>query len=156
MEEKYNNAIKAGIIGGVTLALYYLLQFILGYIPVVNFLVAVLACLLWPVILLVSVGIGAYGVKLASQHVKTLVDGIILGAVAGAVAGLISAVAQIIFNILSALLSSSTSDIVGSAIGVVFSGVCGSVAAVAIIVVAAILGAIGGALYTFLVLKIQA
>ncbi len=162
MEAKYIQAIKAGIIGGVVIGFCIILTLIIGVIANSSTALSALGalnCCISILIVILLVGVGALGVRMASAHVTTLKDALIVSAVAGAVAGIISAVVYVIDSILSPLLAyNQVYDIYGySPIGMSALGGFGSICCCgpAILVISVILAVIGGAIYAAVKLKLS-
>jgi hypothetical protein len=161
MEAKYIQAIKAGIIGGVVIGFCIILTLIVSVITSSTAFTALgaLNCCIFILIVILLVGVGALGVRMASAHVMTLNDALIVSAVAGAVAGIISAVVYVIDSILSPLLTyNQVYDIYGySPAGMSALGAFGSICCCgpAILVISVVLAVIGGAIYAALKLKLS-
>jgi hypothetical protein len=168
MEAKYNAAIKAGVIGGVLLAGYVVLQLLLNIvsglvsIPGINLLIGACGCLWWAVLIVLGAGTGALAVNFASKVVTKLVDGIIVAAVAGAIAGVIYAIIAVVVAFLTPLLNIgsyiNTSDVggelLGGAIGSAAIGTVACLCAPVWVVIIIILAVIGGAIWGALKLKL--
>lgn len=158
MEAKYNEAIKAGIIGGVLLAVCAVLRLILSVIgmPVLS---TVCGCLIWLLVIIIAAGTGALAVKYAEKLLAKLTDAIVVSAVAGAVAGLIYAVVQVVIGFVEPLLnigaySDVTSGLAGGVAGSAFLGMLTCLCAPVYLIIVIILAVIGGALYGALKLKL--
>jgi len=162
MEAKYNAAIKAGVIGGVLLAVYAVIMFVINlitwnaWVPGLGILQTGCGCLFWPVIIVIGAGTGALAVKFAASLLTKLTDAIIVSAASGAIAGLIYAVIAIVTNIITPLLTSYYTDLgLGGLGGSAFAGICGILCLPVYIIIVAILAAIGGAIYGALQLKLK-
>ncbi len=159
MEAKYNAAIKAGVIGGVLLAICAIISLIIGLFPALSCLAGLCLFIL---VIVIALGTGALAVMYATGTITKLVDAIVVSAVAGAVAGVIYAVVQVVIAFIQPFLNigeySYTSDIgsilagnaIGSAAGGMFTCICAPVTVVIVI----ILAIIGGAIYGLLKLKL--
>ena len=168
MEAKYNAAIKAGVIGGVLLAGYVVLQLLLNIVngftslPGMNLLILACGCLWWAVLIVIGAGTGAMAVNFAAKAITKLVDGIIVSAVAGAIAGLIYAVVNVVVAFITPFLSVgsyiNTSDLggqlAGGAIGSAAAGTVTCLCAPVWVVIIIILAMIGGAIWGALKLKL--
>jgi len=165
MEAKYVEAIKAGIIGGVVIGFCIILTLIVSVIATSSTAFTALGalnCCIFILIVILLVGVGALGVRMASAHVTTLKDALIVSAVAGAVAGVISAIVYVVDSIVSPLLvHTEVYNIYGSygytpaslsALGAIGSVCC---CGPAVLVISVILAVIGGAIYAALILKLS-
>ncbi len=169
MEAKYVEAIKAGIIGGVILAVLALisqLASILGYVNVedytndpssilavagVGLAISCCICLLYIVAL---VGTGAIAVRMSNLLLRDLNDAVIVSAVAGAVAGLIWGIVSIVLSMLGELIKGSGSGVAGRVGGSMFSGICGLICCLpAAIIIGIVIAVVGGAIYWAVILK---
>ncbi len=162
MEAKYNAAIKAGVIGGILLAAYAVIMFVINlitwnaWVPGLDFLQSGCGCLLWPVVIVLSAGTGALAVKYAASLLTKLQDALMVSALAGAVAGLIYAVITIVIAVITPVLTSIYTDVGLSGLGgSAFAGICGIICLPVYIVIVAIIAAIGGAIYGALQLKLS-
>ena len=177
MEAKYVQAIKAGIIGGVILAVCMLVNMFIGIINSNSYSgvpdisaglmgLGLLSCCIFLVEIVILAGTGALAVQMAKSLVVKLDEAAVVGAIAGAIAGLIGTVIQVISAVVTPWLSnvssysnyypygnyglgSSTFSMVTGLVGAVIC--CGPV----LIIVGAILAAIGGAIYAVAVLKVK-
>jgi hypothetical protein len=168
MDAKYNAAIKAGVIGGILLAGYVVLQLLVNVVntftslPGINILIIICGCLWWVVLVVLAAGTGAMAVNFASKVVTKLTDGLIVAAIAGVIAGIIYAVVAVVIGFITPLLKVgpylSTSDL-----GVMLEQIAAvaAVAGVAVcicaplwLVIIVILAVIGGAIWGALKLKL--
>ena len=137
MEEKYMNGIKAGVAGGIVLAIAAVIA---HFLPLIG-------CLISPLTFIVWLAIGAVAIYLGPKAVTKLMDAAIIGAVAGVVAQVI----VLVVNFLLVLLGLATGvTIEGIMIGIVATLIGGVIG----IVIAAVLAAIVAIVYTYVVLKI--
>lgn len=169
MEEKFIAAIKGGVIGGVLLAAYAVVQLVVNVInwnmaiPGIGVASTVCGCLSWLVLLVVGVGTGALAVMFGAKALTKLVDAIVASAVAGAIAGIIYAVVIVVIAFIEPFLGFSTyaytsdiaSDLAGSALGSAFLGSVTCLCAPVYVIAIAILAVIGGAIYAALKLKLS-
>lgn len=160
MEEKFIAAIKGGVIGGILLAAYVVVQLVINVInwnmaiPGIGIASTICGCLSWPMLLVIGIGTGALAVWFGAKALTKLVDGIVASAVAGAIAGIIYAVTKVVIAFITPFLGFNMSDIAadlaGNALGSAFLGsltcLCAPVYVIAIIILAVIGGAIYGAL----------
>lgn len=156
MELKYSQAVKAGVIGGVVLALLIILRS--GFDIIGSWttsLLGIVGCCVWLVEIVVIMATGALAVRFALGLLKDMNDSLIVGAAAGGVAGLIGAGITVIMAFITPLISGTTysgSDIgsgLGSGLGLSLVGGIGSACCCApfYIIVSIILGAVGGLIY---------
>lgn len=175
MEAKYIQAIKAGIIGGVILAVCMLATLFIDIINSNAYVysgltgLGLLSCCIFIVEIIVLVGTGALAVQMAKSLVVKLDEAAVVGAAAGAVAGLIGTVIQVISAVVRPWLSNVSSYAnyynyypyntygIGSSTLSMFGGLVGAVCCCGpmLIIVGAILAAIGGAIYAVAVLKVK-
>jgi hypothetical protein len=168
MQSKYIAAITAGIVGGILLAAYAIIGFVLELaawnmsIPGVGAASGACGCLLIPAILVIALATGVLAVMWA-KGLEKLADAAIIAALAGALAGLIYGVIAVIIAFLRPVIEFGTSvdssDLVGGlALGSLFGaggGVLACVCAPVWLVAVAIVAAIGGAIYASLKLKLK-
>lgn len=168
MEAKYMQAIKAGVIGGVILAVGMLINLFISIITsnLSAFTgLGLVSCCIFLLEIVVLIGTGALAVKMAGPLVTKLGDAIAIGAVSGAVAGLIGTVVQVVDAVVRPSLTSVPSyiDYYGTDYGVGTS-VLSSLGAMgaticccgpALIIIGAVLAAIGAAIYAVAVVKIK-
>ncbi len=163
MQAKYNAAIKAGVIGGLVLAAYAVLQVVIGILPGVNVLTTVCGCLLIPFVIAIAVVTGALAVKYGAGAITRWADALVAAAVAGAIAGVIYGVVIVVVAFVSPLLNISsytdTTDIgaeLASNLGVsAIAGTATCLCAVVWLVAIIILAVIGGAIWGALKLKLS-
>ena len=178
MEAKYIQAIKAGVIGGVILAVCMLVRLFIDIINTNNASsyvsgiynpgimtglagLGLVSCCVFLVEIVVILGTGALAVMMAKSLIVKMDEAFVVGAVAGAVAGLFGTVIQVLGAIVTPWLTHATymdyyysygSGILSTLGGVGISILCcGPV----LIIVGAILAGIGGAIYAAVVLKIK-
>lgn len=135
MDEKIMNGIKAGVAGGIVLAI----------VAIIGHFLPLVGCLISPVTLIVWIALGALAVYLGPKAVTKLMDAVMAGAVAGVVAEIILLVVNLLLNVISSL--NDIGGLVIIMVGTVIFGVIG-------IVIAAIFGAVVAVVYTYVVLKI--
>jgi len=168
MEAKYNEAIKAGVIGGVILAVLELINQFSGLIDLnsmssdaavgVGLCVLGLCCCLFILYIIVLLGIGVLAVRMARPVIMDTRDAIVVSALAGAVGGLIWGVVGIILRFLMPLISPSYSgeynELSNRVGGSLVSGICGVVCCLpTALVLGIVMAVIGGAIYAVLVPK---
>jgi hypothetical protein len=163
MEEKYNHAIKAGVIGGILFIILSIIDMAVTLSGIMELQIG-LGCLLFLLAILVAAGTGALAVRYARPALHTLTDAVVIAAVAGLVAGVIYAVMRMITSMVTAAVARVEVENIMRSWGVPASygnyGVvqgwagqcCCAPFAVALVVIVAV---IGGALYAALVAKIQ-
>jgi hypothetical protein len=168
MDAKYNAAIKAGVIGGILLSGYVVLQFLLNVVntlvtvPGMNMFILACGCLWWAALIILGAGTGAMAVNFASRVVTKLTDGLIVAAIAGAIAGLIYVVMAVVIGFITPLLNIvpylSTSDLgvmLGGSVGIAAAaGIAVCICAPLWVVIIVILAVIGGAIWGALKLKL--
>lgn len=135
MEEKYMNGIKAGVAGGIVLAI----------VAIIGHFLPLIGCLISPLTFIVWLAIGAVAIYIGPKAVTKLMDAAIIGAVAGVVAEIILLIVNLVLGVIGSL-----NDMTGLAIVVVATIIGGIIG----IVVAAVLAAIVAVVYTYVVLKI--
>ncbi|WP_424357894.1 hypothetical protein [Methanocella sp. MCL-LM] len=135
MEEKYMNGIKAGVAGGIVLAI----------VAIIGHFLPLIGCLISPLTFIVWLAIGAVAIYIGPKAVTKLMDAAIIGAVAGVVAEIILLVVNLILGIISSL---------GSVEGFAITLVATLIGGVIGIVIAAVLAAVVAVVYTYVVLKI--
>jgi len=156
MELKYSLAIKAGVIGGVALAILILIR--TGFDVVGSWTTAVLGlvgCCIWLVEIVVLLATGALAVRYAAGILKELNDSLVVGGLAGGVAGLIGAVVMVIMAFITPFISGTTysgTDLPSEFSSGAFQSLAGGFGAACCcapiyIIMAIILGAIGGVIY---------
>ena len=172
MEAKYIQAIKAGVIGGVILAVCMLATLFIDIANSNSYVYSGLTglglanCCIFIVEIIVLAGTGALAVQMAKSLVVKLDEAAVVGAAAGAVAGLIGTVMQVISAVVRPWLSnvSSYADYypynsygIGSSTLSMFGGLVGAACCCGpmLIIIGAILAAIGGAIYAVAVLKVK-
>lgn len=155
MEPKYVEAIKAGIIAAVVLAVLALINNLIDYS---NFTFVGLSCLILLLQLAVLAGAGAMAVKMAPGLIRSLEDSLVVGAVAGAVAFILGGIVGLVLSFLFSLIKATSYDITHPISGFpqatgasLFTGICAicclPVLLVIIGIIGAIVGAIGAAIY---------
>ncbi|MCD1296244.1 hypothetical protein CUJ83_14675 [Methanocella sp. CWC-04] len=158
MEVKYIQGIKAGIAGGIVLALSQVLQFVTGLVADWTdlwVLVTAAGCLVFLLWITVSAGTGALSVRMAAPYMMKLTDAVLISAVGGGVAGIVNAAMQVLIAIMTPIFSLNTSDLVGGfATGVTQGGLTLCCAPIGIIL-CIVLAIIGGVIYGIAVLKLQ-
>ena len=162
MEAKYNAAIKAGVIGGVLLAICALINMVVGILGLI-FIGAAIGCLVWLLVIVISAGTGAMAVNFAKASVTKLVDALIVSAVAGAIAGIIYAVVQIVIAFIQPFLNISSytyssdlgSTLGGNAISSGAGGVATCMCSPVTVIIVIILAVIGGAIWAVAKLKLK-
>jgi hypothetical protein len=168
MQSRYIAALTAGIVGGVLLAGYLAVSFILeliawnAWVPGIGAASGACGCLTLPAILVISLATGAMAVMRAKDLTK-LTDAAIVSALSGALAGLIYGVVNVIIAFLRPVIEFGTSvdssDIVGSiAVGSLFGGAGGvgtCLCAPIWLIIIAVVAAIGGAIYASVKLKLK-
>jgi hypothetical protein len=167
MEFNTSQAIKAGVIGGVLLALLNLMSLVINVLVSwvdIAALLGLLGCCIWLLGLVVAAGTGALAVKYTASNIQKLNDALKVSAIAGLAAGVISAVVQLIIAFVQPLISGTTYDYtstlpegLGSGLGLGFMGAAGYACCCAplTIIFTIILAAIGGAIYAMVQLKIK-
>jgi hypothetical protein len=169
MEAKYMQAIKAGIIGGVILAVCMLVTLFLDIIRSNTYVglngLGLVGCCIFIFEIILLVGTGALAVQMARSLVVKLDEAAVIGAIAGALAGLIGTIMQVIVAVVrpwltnvSAYSSFSPSDYgIGASTFSMLTGVVGAAICCGpmLIIAGAILAAIGGAIYAVAVLKVK-
>lgn len=169
MQSRYVAAISAGIVGGVLLAGYAIVSFVLSliaynaWVPGINMLSGVCGCLLIPAVIVLAAITGVLAVMWAKAGLAKLADAAVIAAVAGAIAGLIYAVIKVVIAFLTPILmfgtAVDTSDLAsGVALGGLFgagSGVLACICAPLWLIAIAIVAAIGGAIYGSVKLKLN-
>lgn len=135
MDEKYMNGIKAGVAGGIVLAI----------VAIIGHFLPLIGCLISPLTFIVWLAIGAVAIYIGPKAVTKLMDAAIIGAVAGIVAEIILLVVNLILNVISNL--NDIGGLVIILIATVIGGIIG-------IVIAAIFAALVAVVYTYVVLKI--
>src|SRR5512146_490073 len=168
MRSRYIAALTAGIVGGVLLAGYLAVSFILelaawnAWVPGVGTASNACGCLTLPAILIISLATGVLAVMRAKDLVK-LSDAAIVSALAGALAGLIYGVVNVIIAFLRPVIEFGTSvdssDIMGGiALGSIFGGAGGvgtCLCAPVGLILIAVVAAIGGAIYASVKLNLK-
>lgn len=164
MEAKFVEGLKAGIIGGIVLALGIVIRYFtdIAYswvdMPV---LLATLGCCIWLILIAVMLLAGVLAVYMAARFLASTGDAIKVSAFAGLVAGAIGMLARMSMSILSPWVSKDTilySDypIAGklseSLIGTM-ANLCSCGPTILIVCVA--FAAVGGALYAAIALKLH-
>lgn len=155
MELKYSQGIKAGIIGGVLIAIIMIIGLVLNVLGSWTSAFISLCTCLNPIL---EVGLllitGALAVRFASGVLKDMNDALVTSALAGGVAGLIGGVVAVIINFISPFLLGTNYgyDDLATSIGVagfesLSSGLCSCLCAPVWIVLGIVFGAIGGAIY---------
>jgi hypothetical protein len=155
MDPKYVEAIKAGVIAAVALAVLALINNLIDY---TNFTFAGLTCLIMFLQLLVLAGAGALAVRMLPGRIRSLEDALASGAVAGAVAFVFGGLVGLVLSFLFSLIKATAYDITRPIQGFpdmtgasVFTGICAicclPVLLAVIAVLGAIVGAIGAAIY---------
>lgn len=156
MEIKNSLAIKAGIIGGVGLAILMVINS--GFEVIGSWttsLIGIIGCCIWLVEIVVLLGTGALAVKYTAGYIKDMNDALMAGALSGGVAGLIGAVVTVILAFITPLISGTTysgADLpegLGTGLGLSALSGFGSACCCApiYIIVAIVLGAIGAVIY---------
>jgi hypothetical protein len=168
MEAKYVEAIKAGIIGGVLLAVLALisqLASILGYINVEDYtsdpgaalalgLGAAISCCICLLYIVVLAGTGALAVKMTNLLLRDLNDAVMVSAVSGAVAGIIWGGISIVLSMLGELIKGSGYGVAGRIGGSLFSGICGLICCLpGAAIIGIVIAVVGGAIYWAVILK---
>lgn len=163
MEAKYNQAIKAGIIGGIVLIILALVDAGVT-LSGVGVLQAGLGCIVFLLVILAAGSTGALAVKYARESLKSLGDACGVAAISGLIAGVLYAIAGMLTSVVTAAAAEAQVTKIMSMWGVPASygnygagpgwvGQCCCEPFIVLIVV--ILAVIGGALYAALVAKIQ-
>jgi hypothetical protein len=172
MELKYMQAIKAGIIGGVILAVCMLVTLLLDIINSHNYVgltgTGMVGCCVFIFEIIALLGTGALAVQMAKSLVLKLDEAAVVGALAGALSGLIGTIMRVVIAVVRPWLvnTSSYTDIynysqydygVGTSALSMLTGVVGAVVCCGpmLIITGAILAAIGGAIYAVAVLKVK-
>jgi hypothetical protein len=173
MEPKYVEAIKAGIIGGVILAVLQLISELLSLLNVVKVedytysatptitgamaTAAIFGCGICILYIVVLAGTGAMAVRMSKGLLRDLNDAVVNSAFAGAVAGLIWGITGIILGILSPMIKPEYTSAASKLGGSLISGICGVICCLpASLVIGAVIALIGGAIYYELAGKKQA
>ncbi len=168
MQAKYIAAISAGIVGGVLLAVYAIVAFVLELVnwsmsvPGVGTAAGACGCLTIPAILVIALAAGVLAVMWA-KGLEKLADAAIIAALAGALAGLIYGVVMVVIAFLRPVIefgtAVDTSDLAGGlALGSLFGGASGvgtCCCAPVWLLIIAIVAAIGGAVYASVKLKLK-
>lgn len=172
MEAKYLQAIKAGVIGGVVLAVCMLVTLFIDIINSNTYVglngLGLVSCCIFLLEIIVLLGTGALAVQMAKSLVVKMDEAAVVGAIAGALAGLIGTIMQVVLAVVRPWLvnTSSYSDLynysqydygIGTSALSMLTGVVGAVICCGpmLIIAGAILAAIGGAIYAVAVLKIK-
>lgn len=166
MEPKYVEAIKAGIIAGILLAVLELISQIASMLKFIDVedisgeMTAVMGmgmivgcgiCILFIVVLL---GAGALAVRMTAPMLRDLNDALVVSALSGGVAGLVWGLVTVILGVLSPLISPELESPAGKVGGSVISGFCGLICCLpAEILIGVVLALIGGAIYYAIVVK---
>ncbi len=156
MELKYSLAIKAGIIGGVILAILIIIRS--GFDVIGSWtssLISIIGCCIWLVEIVVLLATGALAVRYTMNVLKDINDALIVGALSGGVAGLIGAAAVSIMAFITPLISGTTysgtelPEGLGTGLGLSVLGGIGTLICCApiYIVLSIVLGAIGAVIY---------
>lgn len=163
MDIKYSLAVKAGVIGGVLLALCHIVSFIftvLGFSSnIIMMISAAVGCIIFFLLIAIAAGTGALAVKYAAPYVHNINDSLPVSAAAGLVAGLISAVIQIVIAFITPMFTAvnvtniNSNDIATGVAGSAIGGMGAMCCAPVTIVIVIVLSIIGGLAYTALVLK---
>ena len=103
MEEKFNNAIKAGVIGGITFVIIALIDMV-GVLSIR----APLSCAILALLFATALVTGALAVRFAKPHLNTHDDVIAVSALAGFISGVVYAVIQLITSIIESAAMYST------------------------------------------------
>jgi len=163
MEDKYNQAIKAGVIGGILFIVLSIVDMGVNLLGIWTLQLA-LACLLLLLAILIGAGTGALAVKFARPSLHNLTDACGVAAIAGLIAGVIYAVMRMVAAFVNAAATREMADNILNSYGLpayygnygVGQGLAGQCCCapfvVALVVIVAV---IGGAMYAALVAKIQ-
>ncbi len=168
MRSRYIAALTAGIVGGVLLAGYLVVSFILelaawnAWVPGIGTASNACGCLTLPAILVLALVTGVLAVMRA-KDLEKLTDAAIVSALAGALAGLIYGVVNVLIAFLRPVIEFGTSvdasDLAGGiALGSLFGGAGGvgtCCCAPIWLLIVAIVAAIGGAIYGSVKLKLK-
>jgi hypothetical protein len=168
MQSKHIAALTAGIVGGILLAAYAIVGFVLelaawnAWVPGINTVSGACGCLAIPAILVLALATGVLAVMWA-KGLEKLADAAIVAALAGTLAGLIYGVVNVAIAFLRPVIEFGTAvdstDIVGGvALGSLFGaggGVLACICAPVWLIFVAIVAAIGGAIYASLKLKLK-
>lgn len=157
MDLKYSQAIKAGIIGGVIVAMLILIRSGIDVIGSwTTSLIGIIGCCIWIIELVLLIATGALAVHFARAALKDMNDALVAGAVSGGVAGLIAAGTTVIVAFITPFVLGSTytgdyttAENLGIAgIASLFGGLGTACCCAPIwLIVSIIIGAIGGAIY---------
>jgi len=137
MEEKYMNSIKAGVIGGIIMAV----------ITVIGQFVCCFGALTW----IAALATGVLAIYFGPKLILKIVDAVVVSAAAGGVAGLINGIVVLLLALIGAGSSAANGSALGAGAGIV-AGILGLVVSV---IIGVILAAIAGTAYAFLALKVQ-
>ncbi len=168
MQSRYIAALTAGIVGGVLLAGYLVIGFILelgawfAWVPGIGTASGACGCLTLPAVLVLALATGALAVMWA-KGLDKLSDAAMIAALAGALAGLIYGVVNVVIAFLRPVIefgaSVDSSDILGGiALGSIFGGAGGvgtCLCAPVWLILIAVVAAIGGAIYGSMKLKLK-
>ncbi|MCD1295869.1 hypothetical protein CUJ83_12770 [Methanocella sp. CWC-04] len=167
MEPKYAQAVKAGVIGGILLALSHVLMLVINvvisWIEAVT-IIGLLGCCIWIFLMVIAAGTGALATRYAAPYITGINDALSLSAVAGLVAGILSAIAQMIIAFIEPILlgttyeyTSTITEGLGTGLGLGLGSAVGSACCCApfSILFTIIFAAIGGAIYAYTQLKIK-
>lgn len=156
MELKYSQAVKAGITGGVILAILILIRSSLDIIGSwTTSLLGLIGCCIWLGEIIVLLATGALAVRFATGLLKDMNDSLMVGAVSGGVAGLIGAAITVIMAFITPLISGTSytgtelPEGLGTGLGLSILGGFGTACCCApiYIVVSVVMGAIGAVIY---------
>lgn len=163
MEDKYNQAIKAGIIGGILLVLCSMVSLIIDVINSGNpYAVGVprpdpgISCLFFVVEMIIVASTGALAVTYARPILHGLSDAIVVAAVAGLVAGFIGGVIQVViafirpFIIKDMIYDLTAYGLPRGILGSLGSGVLSCIGMPFWVLLAFTMAVIGGAIYAAL------
>lgn len=160
MEERYNHAIKAGVIGGVLFIILSILEFVSVFIHLWALQLA-LVCLFLLLLIVIAAGTGALAVRYARPVLHNLTDAVVVSGVAGLIAGIIYAVMRVVTSFISAIVVheevydiSRFYGIPASYGGYAQSWIGSCCCAPFVVIIIIILAVIGGALYAALIAKL--
>jgi hypothetical protein len=164
MEPKYQEAIKAGIIGGVLLAALELISTLFSLLKLVKVEdiptgttptltgammgAALFGCCICILYIVVLAGTGAMAVRMGKGLFRDLNDAVVSSAFAGAVAGLIWGVSSVVLGFLREIIDPGNATVASKFGSGFVSGICGVICCLpAEIIIGAIIALIGGAIY---------
>lgn len=139
MMDRFDHAIRAGIIGGIVLVALSFLGTIFNFCGL-NLVIGLLA-------LIAAAGTGALAARFAHRHIGGLTEAIVLSGMAGGIAGAIDGILQVVLSMIKTGFNSSIFGFFGNEISAL---ACAPFVVIVYIVAIAIIAMIGGVLYAAL------